>query len=80
MNCAKALDLRDLTRINDLYIGLDREELSDPDVAQKRFHHNMMSAEFPLSHQGIEGIGLLGSMPKIARKAWRSNVQADFRG
>jgi len=40
----------------------------------------MIRTELPLSHHGIEGIGLLGSMPKIARKAWRSDVEAGFRG
>jgi len=40
----------------------------------------MMRTELPLSHHGIEGIGLLGSIPKIARKAWRSDVEAGFPG
>ena len=72
--------LRDSTRINDLYLRLAREERSDPDVAQKVLHYHMMRTELPLSYHGIEGIGLLGSMPKIARKAWRSDVEAGFRG
>ena len=33
----------------------------------------MMGAELPHSHHGIEGIG-------FARKAWRANVEASFRG